>query len=160
MMPRTIIVETYHEFAARHGGNQALVDGWLVFPSGARVRAEDGDVREEPPEDPLALLQIKRAYEAAALEVAIEEFNKAKADFMEQAALSRAYRNVPPPPADAPNFLKQVKALIKQRRKTLKALDEQLAKFPGPESLERQQAEADRQARVANLRAAIAEITL
>jgi hypothetical protein len=139
-MSRTIIIESFQEFAERHG-NSGLAcgkTGLLVWPDGASALQDDADTRSEPPDDPQELLVMQRRYFREALRRAEAEFQRAQQDFAESAALASRYSNLPGPPVDAPQILKQLAGRVRLRRAQLAVIEKELVESPSPETLRTQ----------------------
>ena len=129
-MPRTIVIDSYQEFADRHGGSPVQVENIFLFPDGASVNGDDRDDRREPPADPTERLRARRDYVAAHLDRTIDNFQSLKAHCHEQASLAARYTNLPGPPVDAPKELRRLAALAEKYREELAEIDAQLAETP------------------------------
>jgi hypothetical protein len=122
-MPRTITIESYAEFSARHGGNPVPNRNVFLFPDGAKCSAENRDMREEPPTDPQQLLRFRRLYVATRLEQEVKAFNTFKYDCHERAQAAARCSAAVGPPLDAPAQLRAGKARIDALRAELADLD-------------------------------------
>jgi hypothetical protein len=156
-MPRTVSVETYPEFCERHGGRPAKVgvNRWLL-PDGASVM--DGGINptmREPPADPLQSLRLRRQYHAAKLASAESDFNKLKGallglldqyrlplQFHWSESVTKEY-GPPPPGADGRAALRQLQAVVQERRDVLAAIDREINALPEVQEQRRQQAERE-----------------
>lgn len=87
-MPQTIVIEQFGEFQTRHGGRGLQVRSKdvlkefpegktrFIFPDGATCYAENGDMRWEPPTDPIQNARFRRAYAGELLAIASEKYRK------------------------------------------------------------------------------------
>ena len=127
---RTITIESFDEFAARHGGSPVEVRNQFIFADGATCRSEYGDARAEPPADPASLLALQREYHRATAERAEATFYDARSRFSEQASLAARYSNLPSAPEDAPEILNNLKQAVHRERAELARIESELAKTP------------------------------
>jgi hypothetical protein len=160
-MPTTIVIESYAEFAARHGGRPLKNGSTFIFPDGAMVSAADGNQRSEAPTDPYQLLKLKRDYCAAAVARASEEFHATRIAFGEAASLSLRYHNLPGAPPDAPKILADLRADWQECQAALVAVEEELAATPQAAANRQREADLQREHdRRAQLLQAISQSTL
>ena len=78
-MPYTVTIENWHEFVARHCGQQLNCDGLLIFADGASASADDSNLRSEPPRDPVELLRMKLRYWRQAVKTSERDFVNTRA---------------------------------------------------------------------------------
>jgi hypothetical protein len=140
-MPRTITIETYQEFDTRHGNNglHCGETNLVVWSDGASVRADDADMRSEPPTDPKELLRIRRLYRQEALRRAENEFTRTQNDFANAAALASRYSNLPGPPANAKEILQGLASRVHRERSILASIEKKLTENPSEEAQRIQQ---------------------
>jgi hypothetical protein len=129
------IIETFPEFAERHGGRSSAVlvdnNSWL-FPDGATYNSGPFGSRREPPSDPDTLLAVRLQYVRRKLDLEEEAFLKFQSDCRFQAHWAKANpSSCAPPPPNAGEQLRAGKKRIAALRKELKALDQQYAKTQG-----------------------------
>ena len=141
-MPRTITIESYDEFALRHGNDALLIDkaGLIVFSDGASVSINDADVRMEPPLDPLQLTQMKVAYFREAVKAATEDFNRQRKLFGDMASMASRYDNLPGPPDNAKEILESMANVVHVLQGRVAELEAQLAVDEPDEEIARVQA--------------------
>lgn len=156
-----VYVESFGEFAERHGHDQVAYRGTLFLFSDGAICNQEGSAFQEPPEKPSARLHLQRDYARIRVERAEGEFSNASTAFAEQATLAARYRNLPPPPSNAPEILESLKAEVYKWRERLAELEEQLSKTPeANEAQRRQRLESDRKSRMNELSARIRSIKL
>ena len=131
-MPRTIIVESYQEFAQRHGNDGLSIGktGWILFSDGASVLQSDGDFREEPPTDPRELLILRRDYFREALKCAEKDFHRTQTAFADQAALASRSASIPSAPSNAAEILRDLAKVVFGIRGELERIGQQLHSDP------------------------------
>jgi hypothetical protein len=129
---RTVQIEDANEFAVRHGGDGLRIgtdSPLLLFSNGAAVESYDGNMRSEPPTNPLELLKRQRAYWREAVSRAEQAFNETKRAFLDRCALLTRYHSTsaPPPPKDAPRILADMANRVDECRKKLADIEQQAA---------------------------------
>lgn len=161
-MPVTIVIESYEEFSERHGGSPMPVGARLVFPDGAMVHGDNGDIRAEPPTDPHAVLLLQRAYYDKAARLAEQEFHGARSQFSQQASFAARYPGqVPNAPENAAEILEDLKAIAQRHREKLAEINVALSATPQAEAQRQREArEADYRNRAAQTLAAINSVNL
>lgn len=157
-----IFIETYQEFVAKHGGDPVEIDNALCFPDGARCGFDpDGYPRWEPPTDPYELLSLKYRYAKERLRRAELEFNTVKNEFQQRAILASKYRNLPGPPANAPEILEHLRTIAHERRAAFEAIEQQIADTPRAQYMrQRQEEEQQRQEGMSQVYRCISEFNL
>jgi hypothetical protein len=160
----TITIESYREFADRHGNRPLNVAGQLLFADGASC-LRDGEGRQEPPRDAAELVRVKLRYWREAVKRSTADFDSLKSECARQAELATRYSNLPGPSNAALADLHWLKGAVEFARKTVAELEKELAAKAGadPESQRRrfrEQYERDEQARAAALLGEIASITI
>jgi hypothetical protein len=156
-MPVTIAVESYEEFAERHGGRPILVANDFLFADGARVNRENTRLRAEPPPDDFARLRFRRRYYLAHLQAEERAFASFQNRCHERAYLSSQFVNLPGVPDNAAEQLERGKKRIESLRAELEAVE--AAILNTPEMAGHRQLQLVEQQRQANLSAAIAKIS-
>lgn len=135
-MAYTVIIESFKEFTQRHGDDGLLIDeiGAIVFSDGASVAFDDADRRDEPPDNPKSLLELKRLYHREATKRAEQDFYGTRKQFVDMAAAAARYANpLPGPPADAVQILAELAEHARQCRAQLADIDRQLKEMAPPE---------------------------
>jgi hypothetical protein len=164
-MPYTVTIESYREFAARHGNKPLQVGNRLLFADGAAVVADDESIREEPPADPAENLRQRLAYWRAAVRRATLDFDELKSYCSRQAELATRYSNLPGPPNAALSDLHKLRDAVGFCRDEVAKLEKQLAErtVSDPDRLRRQhleEYERQQQAAAATVLAEIASINI
>jgi len=160
-MPLT--VETFREFAERHGGDAVEVGGRLLFPDGAQCGIDEGrgSFRQEPPEGKYSRLQLRREYVAAKLKRAEQNFHRYRADVSEQAALASRYANLPHPGEGVVEHLHHLKRIAQKYRRELARVDKALSETPeGRAQRERAEVMRERQHEIARIHSRIVTTSL
>jgi hypothetical protein len=160
MPRRTIVVETYRDFSARHGGRPAKIGDAWYFASGAiATQGFTGEMQMfEPPEEQLALLQNRRMYHAAKLPRVERDFQRLKGALMgfydeHHTAITfiwdeSEYGPVPPdrdPRYSMPDnkvWLIKLRDIVMQHRAEIEKIDKEIAEQPEAKQRQQQQAEA------------------
>ena len=158
----TRVVESYAEFAERHGSRPVLVGSRFVFSSGAYVDREDSNRRAEPSEDTFTRLALQRAYIVARLEKEEAAFFDFRESTARRLALAQEFPDSVRPPAD--NAVAQLEAgakriagLREELEKVVAALDLTDEVVAGREVRRR---EGERQAALSAMERQIANVTL
>lgn len=157
-----MVIETPEEFTQRHGEYITLDSGVRLFADGASSQQDDGwgrlGSRREPPTDPIALLQLRRAFVSTKLNREVAAFNNFRNATLEQLDHARRFPAYCPPPSDrAEEQLKAGQARINDLQVELAGIDRELSQTPDAQAkreieqreTEARQAYADRQQRVA-----------
>jgi hypothetical protein len=104
-MPITLTIESYQEFAARHGADpvnlgaydenhEFVIGQWIGFSDGARVLSSDNSARQEPP--PVGTwgnVVYRREYWQSRLAQATERADRYSTDCQQLDALAQRYVN-------------------------------------------------------------------
>jgi len=155
-----IVIETYREFAERHGNDPVDIGHRLLFGNGA-MADHDGMRLQEPPGDPTERLKFRKLYVVEQVGRAEKKFHSLRKSFSEQASLAKRFRNLPSPPEDAPQLLMAIKAEVERWREELREVNAQLAETPeSQENKQREEMDRDQYQRVADLSQRINEITI
>jgi hypothetical protein len=134
-MARTIVIESFEEFAERHGGKRAqvLVDGKRYFADGASCD-EEFRQRWEPSTDPQSNAEQRKRYLTLKLKDEERLFNNFKRECLQQAKHAAAYPGSCPPPSEqAIASLQAGKERIERLREQLDEVDNELAEYPDTE---------------------------
>ena len=123
---QTIQIETFREFAQRHGGQQLNVGGQLVFADGASCGDDGESIRSEPPRDSIELIIAKLAYWRQAVRVSEKDFVQTKSNFAQQAALALRYGNLPSVSQYNINYLNEIAAAVRRARDEVGKLETEL----------------------------------
>lgn len=138
-MPK--IIESYHEFAVRHGGN-AVYDPKFraeLFPDGAVWRGPRARMGVDQygnsgggtdPPTGVPLLHLRHRYTELTLQRELAAFECAKADYTSAMNWHTQYNNCPPPPAGAEECLDAGKLRIAKLQAELKSLQDELDNLP------------------------------
>jgi len=125
-------VESYDEFAARHGGRDAGVRcaNEMIFPDGAVAvdSAGFGPILREPPTDRWENLAMRRRMKTL-LDRAENEFRRHKQAAVHATGLATNYANVPIP-SDAPERLRLLAAEVARLRKAFAELEAEWEESP------------------------------
>jgi hypothetical protein len=130
-MPYVQVIESFREFAQRHGNQSLNCDGLIVFPDGASANADDGNYRSEPPADPVELLRMKLRFWRQAVKVSEKDFTSTRAQFVQQAQFAMRYGNLPGPGSDAVDYLNEIAAAVRRARDEVAKLEKELAENSG-----------------------------
>lgn len=154
------VIESFQEFALRQGcpcveetGDVSFRTGYsqrrILFANGA-VWVGEGHCAE-PPTDPRQLLLAKRGYVVAQLDRETREFTAYKESVLTQAGFHELNPSVsPPPPATAPDVLREGQRRILELRAQLAELDDLLEdKDAARRRQEQARAEAESSSRAA-----------
>lgn len=133
-----LMIESWEEFAARHGGNSIEDNGRILFADGAMTDTRDM-MRWEPPTDPTKRLKNQKWYWQAMVERAEVAFNNAKND-CENRAHWHARGAGPGLTANDAAVLKELKNKVTTLRRSLAKIVKQLADTP-EEQMRRRMAE-------------------
>ena len=139
-----ILIESFEEFAARHGGDFVKTRGLFLFPSGATCD-EEFSWSHSPPVDPTELLRSRREYVQEKLTRAVGNFRSLKNEVLEQGRLSATFANLPGPPDDAPQELQRLKAIVEKWREELQGIEVELEQTP--EAISRRERQAEQEAK-------------
>jgi len=161
---RTVFVEDYEEFSARHGGDSVAVNYRRYWPDGATSDAE-GTTRYEPPRDPIAVLRLRKVYAKEKVRQAEVDFASAQSSFTELARNAARYSSpmapLPTPPANAAEILRSLKEPVKKWREQLAEIEAELSQTPNEVRRREMEQEAiERQRQVANVYSEITAINL
>jgi hypothetical protein len=164
-MPYTVIVESYREFAERHGNRPLNCGSMNLFADGAMVNPNDDRDRQEPPRGPVELVRVKLRYWREAVRRSTADFETLRSQCSRQAELAARYSNLPGPANGALADLHKLRDAVAFCREKVAELDKELeAKTTDDPGRLRQQAceqyERDEQARAAALLGEIASITI
>lgn len=111
------------EFAKKQGCKPVWVlDRW-IFPNGAQSDGKNNHM--DPPEDPIAVLQLRRLYTRAKLEATIEHYNNDRNAINTQAYYHQLGVGPPPEPGWESHLEKYV-AEIEELQAELQKLTDQL----------------------------------
>ncbi len=140
-----VSVETPQEFCARHGEHVDFDAGWL-FEDGAYLTTS---MRSEPPTDPAALLKAKRQFLRTKLNQKTDEFLRAKSGWTQQGTLAAKNWNLPAPPPNAVELLREMKDQVAALEKQIAEIDAQLGATPERQvEAERLRNDAERRRRI------------
>ena len=153
-MPYVQVIESYREFAERHGGQELNCNGMVVFADGASANADNGDIRYEPPCDPVELLRMKLTYWRQAVKVSERDISNTRKQYLTQG-----------PPSNAVAWLNEIAAAVRRAREEVAKLEKELANHvvddPGYQSrMFRIQNEQEQRLKAAQLLDQIASITI
>ena len=115
-MPYVQVIESYREFAERHGGQELNCNGMVLFADGASANADNGDIRYEPPCNPVELLRMKLTYWRQAVKVSERDFSNTRNQYLTQGA-----------PSNAVAWLNEVAAAVRRAREEVAKLQKELA---------------------------------
>lgn len=155
-----IVIETYREFAERHGNDAVCVGQKLIFGDGAKCNCE-GNERTEPPTSPTALLKLRKMYVAEALKHARVRFQRTSQVLNDQCNMAVRYGSVPPPSPRDVEELERQRDSVTQLRAQLEEVEQQLERTP--EAIRRREREEDHrttQAQAVSIAQQVRSITL
>ena len=163
-MPYTVVVESYREFAERHGNRPLNVAGRLLFADGAST-TDDGECRQEPPRDPVELIRVQLRYWRDAVRRSTADFAALKSECARMAELATRYSNLPGPSNTALADLHKLRDAVIYCREEVAKLEKELAAKGGadPDHLRRQwreKYEREQQAAAASVLGEIASINI
>ncbi len=163
-MPFTVTVESYHEFARRHGNRPLGCDGRLLFADGASC-SDDGELREEPPRNPVELIRVQLRYWRQAVRRSTADFEALRSQCSRQAEMATRYANLPGPSNGALADLHKLRDAVLFCRTKVAELEKALAEKTAndPDRLRRQDIiryEREQQAAAAALVGEIASISI
>ena len=141
-MPQTI--ESFEEFAARHGNEPITVEGGKKLYADGATAETYAPIRTEPPIDKHKLLEARKRYLTAKMERLVGQFNSARATWGAPAKWSFDH-GTPGPPPNAKEILDAMRKDADATRQEVAEIDKQLA-APIAEHVERN-AELDRKHR-------------
>lgn len=164
-MPYTITIESYQEFSARHGNRPLRCGNVLLFADGAMCNPDDGNLREEPPRDPVESLHRQLRYWREAVRRSTADFTTLRGQCSQQAQLASRYSNLPGPSNEALADLHKLQSAVMFCREKVAELEKALADkaVADPESHRqqcREQYDREDRARAAQLIHEIQSITL
>jgi hypothetical protein len=160
----TITIESYREFADRHGNRPLNVAGQLLFADGASC-LDDGEGRQEPPRDPVENLRLRLRYWKAAIKRSESDFAAVKGECSRQAELAARYANLPGPSNAAIADLHKLRDAVAYCRTEAAKLQTQLVEktINDPDRLRRrtrEEYERQQQTAAATVLAEIASINI
>lgn len=160
-MPYTITIESFEEFSTRHGGEFYHVGAVCIWPDGAQCSFGNRDNREEPPDAPLLLKPLRRAFLDAKLKATVESFQRLQQQAVDQAQLARKYANLPPPSPDILTELRRLKMVATTIREELAELvaQAQALESQSPQRVAQQQRERQQAERLRSVNSLLGEIT-
>ena len=163
-MPFSILIESYREFAERHGNRPLNVAGRLAFFDGA-TSSTDGESRMEPPTHPVENLRCRLQYWRTAVARASEDFYSLRGQCQQAAELASRYSNLPGPSNLMLADLHKLQAAVAYCRAEVAKLEAELAakaaNHPDHQRLQfRQQQERSQQAAAAAVLGEISSINI
>jgi len=164
-MPYTITIESYYEFAQRHGNRPLNCGSVTLFADGAMVSPHDDRDRQEPPADPVENLRLRLQYWRQAVKRSSADFEALRGQCSQQAELAARYSNLPGPPNEAMADLHKLRSAVLLCREKVDELEREIAAKVGsdPERKRLQfrvQYEREQQAAAAALLGEIASINI
>jgi hypothetical protein len=140
-----LIIEDFHEFANRQRMKDGSIPRRVIADSRVSPRTGESVVRtlfengavsfgptshRDPPTDPIALLQARRAFYAAAEAVEVHDWERFRADCVEQSELHKRFGNLPGINQRAVELLIAGSRRIAAYRQQLADIDARLADAP------------------------------
>lgn len=124
-MPQ-VFVESYEEFALRHGNDAIDLEHRFLFSDGAQCDLM-GDQRRDPPENPTAVLRLQEFYWQTKTKRAEADFFAFRARVRQQLSFAQDNPDLPVPGDEAVEHLKRLRAEAQRVRGMLAGIESRLA---------------------------------
>ncbi len=155
-----ILIESYEEFAQRHGNDAVDLEHRFLFSDGSQCDML-GDQRREPPDNPIALLRLQHLYWSTRAKQAEADFFKFRSRVSQQLSFAVDNPDLPVPGDEAVEHLKRLRAEAQRLRGMLASVEARLGDTPyGQRRRLEVEHETARQSELAKRAADLAAISL
>lgn len=155
-----ILIESYEEFAQRHGNDAIDLEHRFLFSDGAQCD-RNGDQRREPPDNRTALLRLQERYWQHRTKQAENDFLAFRGRINQQLSFAVNNPDLPVPGDEAVEHLKRLRAEAQRLRAMLDSVESRLGETDyGKRRRELVEYETARQSELSKRAADVAAITL
>jgi hypothetical protein len=153
-------IENWQEFAERQQSEYLTINNRVLFANGA-IWSIDGSFRADPPTDTNHLRSLRIEFLEERLRLEVEDFSRAKNEWLLAAHYAKNNFGVAPPPPDAKERLEAGKRTIEALQAEIRELGAGYAESPeGQAQLDRERLEQERLLQIGQLEKDILGVTV